>query len=211
MTVKKKITILSLALLVLLGVTGLLQFRSIMNIANQWKQYQQTALERQVLLGEIKSQFGYGGFIHNFKNHVLRGGQKYADRFKQNKDRMDQAFVAYGELQISKEEQEALAAVKAVAVQYAKAINTSRTMHLNGSDPMAIDKIVKIDDSPAFNGFNVLGGHVKTLEKAAGESLNKTIKAMYILMSLAAVAILLFFVLFFFVLKGVGKRLALVL
>lgn len=98
MTVKKKIILFSLTLLGLFSVTGLLQLRSVTNVSKKWDQYQQTALQRQVLITEIKSQFGYGGFIHNFKNHVLRGTQKYADRFQQNKNRMDQAFAAYGQL-----------------------------------------------------------------------------------------------------------------
>ena len=207
MTVKKKIVLLSLVLLVLLCITGALQLRSIGNISSDWKNFQEAALQRQTQLTEIKSQFGYGGFIHNFKNHVLRGTGKYADRFKQNKKRMDEAFAAYGRLELTAEERKALSDIQAVAAQYAKAIDTSVAMHQEGSDPTAIDKVVKINDSPAFKAFRVLEKHVQILEEATGKSLNTRIKAIYILMLVTGVAMMLFFIVFFLVLVRVGKRL----
>ena len=208
MTIQKKMLLLSLALIVLLSVIGALQLRSAINIGKQWANYQEMALQRQVQLTEIMSQFGYGGFIHNFKNHVLRGSQKYADKFMQNKKRMDQALDAYKQLAPSQEEQEALTAIMAVAAQYTKAISTSQAMHQSSNSPMDIDKTVKIDDSPAFKAFKILANNVHTLEDIAGESLNKRIKSMYLLMLTAAIAMVLFFILFFLVLIGVGKRLS---
>ncbi len=207
MTVAKKVILLSLALLLLLGITGLLQFRAVKSIARDWEQYQQTALQRQVQLAEIRSQFGYGGFIHNFKNHVLRGTKKYADRFRVNKERMDRAFAAYGKLDLTGEERSALATIKNVADQYAQAIDTSVAMHNRGDDPTVIDKAVKINDSPAFAAFKVLERHVMKIEKATGTDLNETIRSIFVLIAVAGAVMLVFFVLFFSVLVGVLKRL----
>ncbi len=207
MTIKKKMILLSVILIALLVVIGILQLRSTMNIGTQWTQFRKTALHRQTQLAEIKSQFGYGGFIHNFKNHVLRGSKKYADRFQENKKRMDQAFAAYQRLNLSQEERSALTTIQQIATQYAKAINTSITMHKAGKSPIEIDKTVKINDSPAFKAFQVLHNKVSSLEKAAGDSLNQRIKELYILMVVTGIAMLLFFTLFFTVLIGVGKRL----
>ncbi|BCL62526.1 methyl-accepting chemotaxis protein [Desulfomarina profundi] len=206
MTVKKKMVLLSLTLVVLLLITGMLQFRSISRISANWEEYQQTALKRQVQLTEIKSQFGYGGFIHNFKNHVLRGAGKYADRFKKNKEKMDKAFTVYRGMDLSPEEQKALRAVEAVADQYAKAVDVSIAMHQQGKTATEIDKAVKIDDSPAFKGFAVLDKYVRALEKSTGEQLNKKIGAIYVLMLVSGAVLVIFFILFSLVLTGVGKR-----
>ncbi len=84
MTVKNKIVLLSVGLIVMFSITGLLQYRGVQNIGGEWTTFKETALQKQLYLAEIDSQFGYGGFIHNFKNHVLRGGQKYIDRFEYN-------------------------------------------------------------------------------------------------------------------------------
>ncbi len=210
MTIKKKIGFLSLALLILFSLAAVIQFRSVVNIETQWVEFQENALQRQELLAEIRSQFGYGGFIHNFKNHVLRGTQKYADRFMKNKGRMDQAFATYNTLDLSAEERTALTAAHAVATQYAKAIDVSVTMHKTGKSSSAIDKAVKINDSPAFDAFQVLEEHVLKLEKAAGESLNSSIRTFRTFMFAAGFALVLFFILFFSVLLKVGKRLALI-
>ena len=208
MTVKKKIIFLSLSLITLLLITGAIQLRSVISIGNQWKAFQNTALERQVQLSEMTSQFGYGGFIHNFKNHVLRGTQKYADRFRENKNRMDKAFSAYEQFSLTSDERTALAAIKYVAGQYSRAISTSVSMNDSGDDVVAIDKIVKINDTPAINGFQVLSKHVKALEGSAEKSLNDTIRGLLILMVIAGSAMATFFILFFLVLGSVARRLA---
>lgn len=210
MTIKKKLTLLSLGLIVLLSVTGVFQYRSVANIANQWGQYKERALARQVLLADIESQFGYGGFIHNFKNHVLRGNQKFANRFNKNKTHMDKAFTEYGKLDLSSQEQKAFSTVRAVADQYGKAMDISINMHLKGASSREIDKTVKIDDSPAFKALDVLESEVKNLEQKAGESLNSSIDTLKNLLLIAGLSLIVFFTLFFLVLMQVGKRLLLI-
>ena len=209
MTIKKKLLLLMLGLIALLSVTGSIQYSSILNIGSQWEQYQDNALERQLQLAEIKSQFGYGGFIHNFKNHVLRGTQKYADRFMQNKQKMDQAFAAYEKLNLSSDEQKALSAARAVADQYSEAIKVSISMHKNGKSSSDIDKAVKINDSPAFKAFEILESEVKKRENGAEEAFLVTINKLQILMLVAGVAMAVFFFIGFIVLLQVGKRLML--
>ncbi len=210
MTIKKKLLFLTLGLIVLLSITGSLQYLSVMSVGKQWKQYQENALSRQVQLAEIKSQFGYGGFIHNFKNHVLRGTGKYADRFRKNKEHMDKAFATYSALELSAKEKDALATARTIADKYNEAINVSISMHQNGKSSIEIDKSVKIDDSPAFQAFEVLGKEVGNLEEAAEKSINETINKLQILMIIAGLAMAAFFVLFFTVLIRVGKRLLLI-
>jgi methyl-accepting chemotaxis protein len=210
MTIKKKLLSLTLGLIALLSVTGMLQFQSIVNVGSQWTNYKESALSRQIYLAEIESDFGYGGFIHNFKNHVLRGTKKYADRVKQNKEHMYKAFEEYNKLDLSSEERSALSAAQSVADQYVAAIAVSISMHKDGKNPVEIDKTVKINDSPAFKAFEVLKKHVKTLEKDAGDSLNNTIKKLKVLMMFAAISMMAFFVLFFQVLLKVGKRLSII-
>lgn len=206
MTVKNKIVSLSVGLIVMFTITGLLQYRGVHNMGDEWSKFKETALQKQLYLAEIDSQFGYGGFIHNFKNHVLRGGQKYIDRFEKNRKRMEAAFKGYEKLENTSEEQNALATARKVAEQYYKAINTSKTMHAAGSTPQEIDKVVKINDTPAFKAFAVLEDHVKKIEEESAAAMNSTVRSIYVLMLVAAIGMGLFFVFFFTVLVGVGKK-----
>ena len=139
---------------------------------------------------------------------VLRGTQKYADRFMQNRNRMYQAFTAYESLTLSPEERRALKTVHGVATQYAEAINLSVAMHNSGKSSIEIDKAVKINDSPAFEAFLMLEEEIKALEKAAEESLNDSIRTLRLLMLITGIVLVIFLLLFFSFLITVGRRLS---
>lgn len=73
-------------------------------INSSWVQYTEQAAAREDLLTKIKEQFGYGGIIHNFKNYVLRGEQKFLDRMNANKKVLEQSLAQYNQLRINDEE-----------------------------------------------------------------------------------------------------------
>ncbi len=207
MTVKQKISSLSAALILLLAVLGFLQFRSVAAVDHVWHHFQNNAQRKQELLTEIKSQFGYGGFIHNFKNHVLRGTQKYVERFRENEKLMKKAIADYRKLPMTSAEQQALARIEEVADRYSRAIGTSVRMHAGGSTPAEIDKVVKIDDSPAFAGFRTLTNEVRTIRKACSAGIRGAVSRMHTLLLVTGLALALFFTFFFTILFQVGRRL----
>ncbi|WP_457574371.1 methyl-accepting chemotaxis protein [Desulfolithobacter sp.] len=207
MSIKKKITLLSAGLILLLVILGTLQMGSIMKLNAVWQEYRNEALDRQMLLTQIKSEFGYGGFIHNFKNHVLRGQQKYVDRFRKNEAAMLDAIRRYENHDLTPKERKAIQDVKATAMKYIRAIDTSVAMHKQGKTPGEIDKAVKIDDSPAFAGFQVISNRVKELEDRSRDAMQQTIRSLYSLLTIAGVLLFLFFALFFKILFGVSSRL----
>ncbi|BCO09480.1 hypothetical protein GF1_18560 [Desulfolithobacter dissulfuricans] len=207
MSIKKKITLLSAGLILLLIVLGTLQMGSIMKLNAVWQNFRNEAMNRQMLLTRIKSEFGYGGFIHNFKNHVLRGQQKYVDRFRKNEAAMLDAIRLYENLDLSPKERQAIQDIKATAMKYIRAIETSVAMHKQGKPPVEIDRAVKINDSPAFAGFQMISDRVKELEYRSRDAMQQTIRSLYSLLTIAGVLLLLFFGLFFKILFGVSSRL----
>lgn len=206
MTVKRKMMFLSLALIVLFAVIGSLQYRAVGEVADEWEMLQTAAIKKQSYLLEIVSQFGYGGCIHNFKNHVLRGDKKYVARFDNNKSKMDEAFAKYAKLSQTPEELKALKIAKGVAVQYEKAITISKTMHDKGSSPAEIDQVVKIDDGPAFQAFETLRSNMEKTAEEATTLMNSTLRSFYTLLFVMALCMALFFLLFFVVQSGVSRK-----
>ena len=86
MTISRKLTVLVLinsAGLVALGSAALWGLRSSKTI---WFDFQQTVEVRRETVRELRSQLGYGGMIHNFKNYVMRGANEpgYLQRFNAN-------------------------------------------------------------------------------------------------------------------------------
>ncbi len=132
-------------------------YNSVTPIGKEWQDYQQDVAQRQVLLMEIKANLGYGGVIHNFKNYVLRGQAKYLQRLDRNFAALDSALERYRGLpDLSSAESTALSAISGVVENYRQ--NAQRVAELvrAGDSARAIDKVVKIDDSPAFKAFQTL-------------------------------------------------------
>ncbi len=155
-------------------------------------QYHEEVVFRLKQLADIKSQFGYGEFIHNFKNYVLRGQQKYVDRFKQNQTIMFEAINNLKQLSLVPEEKEAIKKIEGVAREYVKNINLAAQLVSQGKTPTEIDHAVKINDSPAFQGFKVIEKTIRSLELASSSSMQKNKKSLsyVIIISLSSFVII---------------------
>ncbi len=130
---------------------------SISRIDDEWHHYQSQVAKRQNLLMEIKSQFGYGGGIHNFKNYVLRGTPKYYDRIVTNHAGIVAAINSYRALEdLSVLENDALSAIEGVAFKYREAADAVKQAVSIGKNVLEIDALVKISDSPALAAFEEL-------------------------------------------------------
>ncbi len=141
-----------------------LMARSLNNVNRDWNAYTSNAVIRQKLLMQIKEQFGYGGIIHNFKNYVLRGQPKYANRIKQNQTQILSYLDEYRELGLTSAEDQALDKIKGVMQNYFSNVGLVEKMWAEGKTPKEVDGVVKISDKPAFEGFAVLNDHFNEME-----------------------------------------------
>ena len=66
---------------ILLFISGIYLYRGIADIGNEWTKFVDSVEKRRELISELKSAIGYGGGIHHFKNYVIRGTDKYSNRF----------------------------------------------------------------------------------------------------------------------------------
>ena len=130
---------------------------SISRINDEWHHYQSQVAQRQNLLMEIKSQFGYGGGIHNFKNYVLRGTPKHYERIVANHTGIVSMLDSYRALEdLSITEDKALSAIEGVASKYREAADTVKRAVSLGKSAVEIDALVKISDGPALAAFEGL-------------------------------------------------------
>ncbi|MCK5664262.1 MAG: hypothetical protein KAI17_12295, partial [Thiotrichaceae bacterium] len=148
-----------------------------------------------------------GGFIHNFKNHVLRGSEKYLDRFDKNKTLLMDSINQLNDFLIRDEDKKAIDAISKTAHKYIEAVATSAKMHKAGKTPVEIDKTVKIDDGPAFNAFKTINEGIIIIEKQAESKMHAAQKRMVITSSIGYVVIFLLFVATFFIFLQILKDL----
>ncbi|MCG8427233.1 MAG: methyl-accepting chemotaxis protein [Chromatiales bacterium] len=126
-------------------------------IVNDWNYYENSVTKRQSLLMNIKAEFGYGSAIHNFKNYVLRGSDKYLSKLDNNFSKLLSLLDEYRGLpELTNEEKQALTKIQSVAKQYQSQVPVVEKMVKQGATPVEIDSVVKINDSPALEGFIVL-------------------------------------------------------
>ncbi len=159
-SIKKRLIALTFIIALISFVVLIFSFTTINPIKDDWNSYVNNVAQRQLLLSKIKSQFGYGGAIHNFKNYVLRGSGKYYQRIKNNFSILNTVIDDYRQLDgITDEEKNALNNIQDVIKKYTDATDSVKSMVKDRKPANQIDKSVKINDSPAIKAFEILAKH----------------------------------------------------
>ena len=115
---------------------------------------------KKVLVSKMKEEVGYGGLIHNFKNYVIRGDKKYSNRIEQNYQDLLKLIQNYKSLpNVSAQELEYLQDIKKVFDKYHRGISAVVTATEEGQSVRTLDKIVKVNDSPAIHALNQLSSN----------------------------------------------------
>jgi len=113
--------------------------------------------KKKLIVSKMKEAVGYGGFIHNFKNYVIRGKDKYEKRAKKNYDELIRLIKEYKGLKnISKKEIKLLDDIQVTFTKYIDGLPKVIEANNEGSSVRELDKIVKVNDILAINAFSEL-------------------------------------------------------
>ncbi len=166
---------------------------NVIPLKTNWDKYQNNVAKRQSLLMKIKSEFGYGGAIHHFKNYVLRGTPKYFNEINARQQRVIEAINEYQRIDgVATEEIAALGIIQTVIDQYRAATSEVKSAHKRGLDPRKIDQLVKINDSPALEAFAQLNRKYVDLTMANTTSINNKINGLDTLLLIGSTLALVF-------------------
>ena len=113
--------------------------------------------QKNVLVAHMKELVGYGGIIHNFKNYVIRGKEKYSKKVNSQYNKLISLINEYRSLkQVTNEEKKLLNDIEKVFTTYknglphvVEAVSTEMSIK-------ELDKIVKVNDGPAIKALNSL-------------------------------------------------------
>lgn len=154
------ITILITAFLALF----IMQRSLIADQETSWQQLRDDALAREEALLRIRENAGYGAMIHNFKNYVLRGQDKYHGRIVKNHEGIQKAIAEYRSISsITAEERKALNDIEGVYQKYRNETDRVAGFVKQGMTAQQIDGQVKISDGPAVQGLEVLEKQYRVL------------------------------------------------
>lgn len=121
--------------------------------------------QKNEILSSIKEHVGYGGFIHNFKNYVIRGEKRYARGVEEQYSQLLIAIDKYKAIEdVTKEEIDKLNIIKSVFLEYMQNMPKVTTSYQEWESISALDKIIKVDDTFAIKALhdlttNIYGSH----------------------------------------------------
>ncbi|MGB0682971.1 MAG: sensor histidine kinase [Magnetovibrionaceae bacterium] len=125
-------------------------------INDGWSRYSAQAASINQALARVGSELGYGGFIHNFKNFVLRGDPIYRAELHDDLARLE---TSLGQLEVhleSETDQRDLEIIRKTVEIYGAQVSRISQMLNNGTSIQAIDQAVRVDDTEAFAALSRL-------------------------------------------------------
>ena len=126
------------------------------NIENLWIHYNHESTKSSYALNRISSNFGYGGFIHNFKNFILHQDETLIPEINQNLSDTYDAIADYNSLKITEEEKQALKHLSHIVDIYSSKFTFAQRLVIEGKTPREIEVNVQVNDSPAYTALEFL-------------------------------------------------------
>ncbi len=196
MTIKLKFAIQSILTFVLILLGALFVLPKIQQTSKTWNYYTENIATRSKYVSYIKSEAGYGGAIHNFKNLVLRGDKKYADKFYKNYNNVISTVKKYKELKsVTSQEKEALDTFVSVLTEYKNMVPIILKNYDSAESVKELDKIVKINDTPAIRALQKTHKIFNKLLENETKKINNIILSSIIYMSIAAGTVIILIIL----------------
>ncbi|GAA5316110.1 MAG: hypothetical protein AseanaTS_13150 [Candidatus Pelagadaptatus aseana] len=135
------------------------QFNGVQSLTRLWNDNATGNLTSATTLAEIERNLGYVGFIHHFKNYVIRGTEEYYEKAELSYQHTSNAITAFKQLPINDDEHQVIAIIEKTLNDYHQKLQLIHSV----SDEFSItelDQKVKIDDAPAEQALNTLRSHI---------------------------------------------------
>jgi len=149
------------AILLLINIGGYLGFTSLeKQFSQEMKTLNTSFSERTEILQNVQAQMGYGQFIHNFKNLVIRGDKDYRSKsyskaLLKNAENITNDLNRYKKLTpLHTHEKEAIKSIEMVVNQYSEMAKQVVALSNSGMDIKAIDAQVIVDDRATIKAID---------------------------------------------------------
>ena len=148
-------------------IMGFIAIKNFDAVEEDWSEYVQVVKTKQDHLMDMRSEMGYGGAIHKFKNYVLRGKEKDHDKYMVKAKTINDSITKYRALgSLTPTETSALDKVTEMVEKYRKATITAKGLLEGGNTIKEIDGSIKINDSPYLKALASLS---KELDQATSQ------------------------------------------
>lgn len=205
------IAVLTTAVASVMVLFGVQSVQRIQAVKEHWAVYSQDAAQGTRELHAISRQLGYGGYIHNFKNYVLRRDLDYVATLIRDRDAIYAALDQLENYVISQEEKMALVSLRKVFDMYASALPRAVRAFNRGLSSVEVDIMVKVDDGPALNAIDMLNHsflmRASLAERETEKAMDAAASMVWVFLAVVPVVVLLGVVLILFLRRIVDATL----
>jgi hypothetical protein len=178
-------------------------------INQAWLKTSELEKRQTIALATINKGFGYGGFIHHFKNYILRKDDSYLAAAKASLSMTYQGIDDYLELSSQINDQANLQQImlfKNTVDAYAEKIELAELLVTSENAIDVIDSQVIVDDSEALRALDFLfDGLAKSTENIQAQNQHVVTKIADTIFYTSFVAILLIAIVFVFLCVNLNK------
>ncbi len=202
---RNKLIFISIVPLLSVLLSSFIFMHSTDNIRKASKRYTREYIEKTEILNNLMTSIGYGGAIHNFKNFVIRGSEKYQTGAREKFNKSLLLIQKYkNNFNISDDELIWLDEIKNTILEYFDHIDNIEKLKDQKRLVKEIDKKVKVDDTDAIKSITNIQTYIKKIKLTSEERLNKEFKnATRILLIILATTVFITILLTFFFYKNI--------
>jgi len=142
------------------------------DLRKTWNNYSDFSESRSAALAELHRAVGYGGFIHNFKNYVLRKDPALLPKLEGDAERAFQAIDSYKGSGLNSQEELALEIIRNTFADYRNNIVIATQAVASGESSVSVDAKVKVDDGPALTALGILQEENRSYNIKITDSMN---------------------------------------
>ncbi len=197
----------TMSLLAIVAVCALGWFGYALQKQNQtlnemWMHFSDLEKQKTSALATINKGFGYGGFIHHYKNYILRKQPLYYQKASESLALTYHGIDDYLSYSITDENRQQMTLFRDTIQRYEEELQRAHQLVLAGESSQDIDKQVYIDDSQALNTLAELFSSIEASTLAAQSQAKQTaVSSRYLTYYGAITMVVLVSIIFFFVLK----------
>lgn len=140
----------------ILSLASVESYRLIISADDRWQNYRTTNGERVRAVGAVIGALGYGGMIHQFKNYVIRGDEKYKRSSRLRAGAALEALERFEALGATRVEKRAIEQIRGVINKHLLRLEDIEDLIAQGRSTSDIDWLVRVNDDPAITGLETL-------------------------------------------------------
>jgi C4-dicarboxylate-specific signal transduction histidine kinase len=191
------IYIFTLVLYIGVSVTSYLMFSANLNKTKEFEERNARDNRERVLVNDLALELGYGAFIHNFKNYILRKDDIYFEEATEHYIKMKTILDKLEEMNHSSVDyQQNIAVIRSTIDRYNEKLNDLKKMGPDSSI-QSLDSAIRIDDRPAVKAIRFIQKSIQIKQKNLKGEFTNHINYMVMMLNIVSLSALTFFIFFF--------------